>query len=875
MMKTNLPINGILSFFLFLSGTVSAVAQSSAKRCDLSLNQTPAVGSSSACLDLVSFMASGSPLVTAANATRIGTDGFRFCKNAFESQTASDADIVFVYDNSGSMYANYAWIPPGSKDTTYYYYVGESCTDTGDQGTFKMTTANGTRDVKKLRSNSGCKYLSGDPYEVRGAVVKSAIDYMAAKAPHSTAGVLDFAQAIVTKVAPVELDQQSKVDQLKAAVLLADRNDTYYGPPLDQAHAWLKNPALSKNPNRAIVFISDGAPDDRDKYLAHLDTTIRVFSIFLGQSNNADTLDLKHLSDTTGGAFYRVDPKNPKGINEVMQQIVHSLLYTPPKSIILTNASLTPPQISRSVALSQNGDGSISMMSDSILALKQGRNELHIKVEQGDATLRDFTLTVDANGPEATAASGNLKCFDPPSLVLLNAQGTTEALYSLAATSYTLQLERGSPDSVAVMVNATSANTNNGTAWGDAETFSLPMIGLANGSTRYRTDIPFSGMSASAIAANGKLETSGSGTIRFEWKNPRDPREFASYSLEGNPLLVVATPVANPSGKAFTTLDPAFLVTLTPGEPGASIFFTADGSLPDSTKTHYSTPIPIESTTTLKAISYAPNKSPSPIAVFVYTESEAPKVASPIADPPGSSTAKAYPFFALPLQVNLSTATPGADLFYSIDGAPYVGGRQINLARSGTLKTFGTKAGMYPSDTSTFRYEYFSPTSVYVRSPNGRTDPGRGIPSPESFSNASPSLVIIGKSGSALPGNSPDRCPTCWVGGVPDGTPFGGPLIIMEIPGPVEYQFSIFSTLGEFLVGGTGRINPADLTLLEFNPKTGNYLARLVWLGRSAQGTTAGTGAYVLRSVLKILDENPEAAPVSVKTTLLRFGVLR
>jgi len=77
-----------------------------------------------------------------------------------------------------------------------------------------------------------------------------------------------------------------------------------------------------------------------------------------------------------------------------------------------------------------------------------------------------------------------------------------------------------------------------------------------------------------------------------------------------------ATPVFNPGGGAYTA---PVSVTITCSTPNSSIFYTTDGSTPNTASTPYSTPLNVSTATTLKAIATAPGMDPSYVATAVYS----------------------------------------------------------------------------------------------------------------------------------------------------------------------------------------------------------------------------------------------------------------
>jgi len=82
----------------------------------------------------------------------------------------------------------------------------------------------------------------------------------------------------------------------------------------------------------------------------------------------------------------------------------------------------------------------------------------------------------------------------------------------------------------------------------------------------------------------------------------------------GNPL--VATPAITPGTDNYYA---AFGASISCVTPGATIYYTIDGTDPDQTSDEYDQPISISQTTTLKARAYASGYDPSQIATATYT----------------------------------------------------------------------------------------------------------------------------------------------------------------------------------------------------------------------------------------------------------------
>ncbi len=93
----------------------------------------------------------------------------------------------------------------------------------------------------------------------------------------------------------------------------------------------------------------------------------------------------------------------------------------------------------------------------------------------------------------------------------------------------------------------------------------------------------------------------------------------------------------------------------------------------------------------------------------------------------------------------------------------------------------------------------------------------------------------------------------------------------------MAYEFRIFTNLGAFVMGGSGRIETSDLPLLERSngPIGLAYRARVVWTGLTASGGKAGTGAYVLTAVLRSDMDLKTGAEAKTEIRRIRFGLMR
>jgi hypothetical protein len=568
-------------------------------RCDLKLESTPGAPAGAACLDLVAMQNGGAPIVTANNVTRISVDGFTLCKNAFQVTQPAGADIIFIYDNSGSMWAHYAKIDSAKNDTSYYH--AQSCGGGGGGGggltgtPLTYTTLIGPRTVQLLPSATTCTEYAGDPYFARGKAIAQAIDYLAANSPQSTAGAIAFERDTNHTQKPLLLSVPGNADIVKASLKLDSVPSTTYVPPLRLATTWLTDTAITNTSKKAIVFLSDGQPNDGTQLTTWLasNTGIPIYTIALGDSAASFTR-MEDMSTRTGGRFYRVAPENIAGMNQVMQEIVKSITVVDmPTSIQVTNNTFTPPMVSKSVRLARGADSSIVPVMDSIVALKTGLNSLTVKVTLSENEVRSYTVKVQADGPAAAATSQSMTCFPQPVLTLLNQAGGVDSAYTAANTPYNVRLTRATSDLQQVIVVATSSDTTR-PGWGDEESLNLPQTSASAGTTvNQKNNVMLEGSAPAATKGDGRLQAAPGpgGSVTLTWKHPRDEREKATFRLPGKSIgtasgfidVVRATDAPHGAPLPATVTDPIVIrggVTLVQTATGATLKHKGDLSNP-------------------------------------------------------------------------------------------------------------------------------------------------------------------------------------------------------------------------------------------------------------------------------------------------------
>src|SRR5438876_5301152 len=133
---------------------------------------------------------------------------------------------------------------------------------------------------------------------------------------------------------------------------------------------------------------------------------------------------------------------------------------------------------------------------------------------------------------------------------------------------------------------------------------------------------------------------------------------------------------------------------------GATIYYTTDGSTPTTASSAYTGPVPLTTTTTLKAMAAASGMTNSSVTSATYTIVQ--PAAPPTFNPAGGT-------FAGSVAVTMSTATSGATIYYTTDGSTpttassaYTG--PVPLTTTTTLKAMAAASGMADSSVTSATY---------------------------------------------------------------------------------------------------------------------------------------------------------------------------
>ncbi len=245
-----------------------------------------------------------------------------------------------------------------------------------------------------------------------------------------------------------------------------------------------------------------------------------------------------------------------------------------------------------------------------------GSNNKAIEIFNGTGAavdLSQYTMKLASNGSPTWSAtnsvtlSGTLNNNDV--FVIANA-GASAAILAVSDMTHTVTYFNGN-DCLGLFHGETLIDilgvlgTDPGTAW--------PVAGT-DGATLNHTLIR-----KPDITQGNTDWIAGAGTTidNSEWiVHPQDYiTDLGSHTFDPGGNQNAATPTFNPPAGVYAQ---PISVTLASTTPSATIRYTTDGSNPTQTSTQYTSPIPLSTNTTIKAIAYATGFDPSYVATASY-----------------------------------------------------------------------------------------------------------------------------------------------------------------------------------------------------------------------------------------------------------------
>ena len=176
---------------------------------------------------------------------------------------------------------------------------------------------------------------------------------------------------------------------------------------------------------------------------------------------------------------------------------------------------------------------------------------------------------------------------------------------------------------------------------------------------------------------------------------------------EYTPVPTAALPVFSPDSGVYAS---AQSVTITDATANATIYYTTDGSTPNTSSPVYSGPFTVSTTETIQAIAVCTGLANSPVASATYTIQ--PTAATPVITRAGGS-------YTTTQVVTITDATIGALIYYSTTGGTpttlYTG--PISVASSETITAMAVATGYTDSAIASATFTIAATAAKPVFSP--------------------------------------------------------------------------------------------------------------------------------------------------------------
>ncbi|MGA1465260.1 MAG: chitobiase/beta-hexosaminidase C-terminal domain-containing protein, partial [Balneolaceae bacterium] len=190
---------------------------------------------------------------------------------------------------------------------------------------------------------------------------------------------------------------------------------------------------------------------------------------------------------------------------------------------------------------------------------------------------------------------------------------------------------------------------------------------------------------------------------------------FTPNGEETDPIA--STPVIMPEGGSSMVYEESVDVTITAETPGSSIYYTTDGSVPDTDSNLYTSTLTLTESSTVKAIAVANGFRQSFIAETKYVvkqRAETPQIS------PEAGT------YVENVSVTISTGSEGANIYYTLDGSTpneqstvYDG--PLSLSSSVFVQAIAGGGEFLPSDVAEAAYDILIIAEAPVVSPDAGT----------------------------------------------------------------------------------------------------------------------------------------------------------
>ena len=322
--------------------------------------------------------------------------------------------------------------------------------------------------------------------------------------------------------------------------------------------------------------------------------------------------------------------------------------------------------------------------------------------------------------------------------------------------------------------------------------------------------------------------------------------------------IAVATPTFSPIAGTYTS---AQTVSILDATPGATIYYTTDGSTPTTSSTVYTAPLSVGTTQTIKALAVAAGLTNSAVGTALYTIN-LPPVATPTFLPVAGT-------YVGPQSVAISTTTPSATIYYTLDGttpttSSPVYSSPVSVASSLTVKAIATASGYSQSAVASAPYTITSvPT---LAAPTFSPAAPASLVSPQTITISGPAGATLCYTLGATPPPNPTTPGTCAAGSTTytTGIVITGTTTLNALATQAGYSNSSV----------TSGVYTLTVATPVFTPPGGSYSTGQIV---SISDTTPGSSIYyTIDGTTPTPTSTPYTIPIVVgsTTTLKAIGVL-
>jgi hypothetical protein len=278
---------------------------------------------------------------------------------------------------------------------------------------------------------------------------------------------------------------------------------------------------------------------------------------------------------------------------------------------------------------------------------------------------------------------------------------------------------------------------------------------------------------------------------------------------------------------------------------GATIYYTTDGTTPTTASNKYTGPVPISTTSTVKAIATAPNLANSTVSSANYTIQNG-AVASPVFSPAPGTYSSAQ-------SVTITSTTSGATIYYTTDGStPTTASTKytapVTISTTTTLKAIATATGLANSSVTSGVYTIQSATAA---SPTFNPPAG-------TYSNAQTVTITSATSGATIYYTTDGSTPTT------SSNKYSAPITI-STTNTLNAMATATNFANSPVTSGIYTIQTATAASPTFSPPAGPYSSVQTV---TITSTTSGASIYYTTDgSTPTTSSNKYSAPITISTT--------